>query len=297
MLHDTAARVIAVAGLALLPALGPAHGASAEAASPPRADGPSTAVRLDYHVPQGTTLEAGDPLWFSVRGMPPGWDTVEITSPALVEPITLTPLEKGSTESVQTNKAGTEHRIRPGLRPGVYPATATSHGRTLATTRLEVVAEGSAQISRFVIGPADAFPGTDVSAAVRPGSDVRLVLTDLRAAPGEDSVTVSSPVFDAPVTLTTGSPDDPGCKCDDGGTVYAGHARLRDDVPEGRYAVTALSHHGRETTNRQLTVTGKPVPHGPSRTAVATAAATAAALAFAAVLAWRRRSRRSAPGR
>ncbi|MEU0059928.1 hypothetical protein [Streptomyces sp. NPDC006334] len=294
MFHDTVARVMVVAGVALMPLLIPTHRASAEAANPPRADGPSTAVRLDYHVPQGRTLEAGDTLWFSVQGMPPGWDRVEITSPALVRPITLTPLKKGSTESVQTNKAGTDHRIRPGLRPGAYTATATSHGRTVATTRLKVTAEGSAEIGRFVIGPPDAFPGGEESAPVRPGSGVRLVLTDLRAAPGENSVTVSSPVFDTPVTLTTGSADAPGCKCDDGGTVYAGHARLRGDVPEGRYPVTALSHHGRQTTNRQLTVTGEPLPHGPSRTTVATAAAAAAALASAGVLVVRRRSRRAA---
>ncbi|MFJ9740016.1 hypothetical protein [Streptomyces sp. NPDC101166] len=289
-----AVRAVGVAALVFVPSLGPTQGASAESATPPRADGPSAAVRLEYHVPQGRILEAGDTLWFSVQGMPPGWDTVEITSPALVEPITLTPLKKGSAESVQTNKAGTEHRIRPGLRPGPYPATATSHGRIVATTRLEVAAEGSAEISRFVIGPADAFPGGDASAAVRPGSDVRLVLTDLRAAPGENSVTVRSPVFDAPVTLTTGSADDPGCKCDDGGTVYAGHARLRGDVPEGHYPLTALSHHGRQTTTRQFTVAGEPVPHGSSRTTAAAAAAATAALASVGVLIVRRRSRRAA---
>ncbi|MFJ3335132.1 hypothetical protein [Streptomyces sp. NPDC086766] len=271
--------------------------ASAEGTGPAPGGSPSAAVWLEYHVPQGNTLEAGDALWFSIEGMPPGWDKVEVTSPALRQPITLAPLRKGSTQSVQVNEAGTEHRVRSGLRPGTYPVVATSHGRTVATARLEVAAEGSAQIDRFVLGPRDAFPGGDEPASLRPGSDVRVVLTDLRAAPGEKYLTVTSPIFKGPLTIKTDSPEDPGCKCDDGGTVYAGHARLRGDVPDGRYTVTVVSHHGRQTTEQHVTVAGRPVTDGRPSWAVA-AGAAAAGLALAsggAFAARRRRSRKAEP--
>ncbi|MGQ4388986.1 hypothetical protein [Streptomyces sp. SAS_270] len=289
-----AVRAVGAAGLAVVSLLGAAAGASAEGANPPPADSSSAAVRLEYHVPQGRTLEAGDGLWFSIEGMRPGWDSVEVTSPALQEPITLTPVKKGSTQSVQKDEPGTDHRIRPGLRPGTYPATATSHGRTVATARLKVTAEGSAEISRFVIGPADAFPGSDTPAPVRPGSDVRVVLTDLRAAPGEDSLTVTSPLFDGPLTIRTDSSDDPGCKCDDGGTVYAGRTRLRDDLSKGRYTLTVVSHHGQQTTKQHVAVAGEPAAHGPSRVVTGAVAAAGVALAVGGVIAVRRRSRKTA---
>ncbi len=296
-LFRNAVRAVGVAGLAVASLLGAAAGASAAVTSPSAARGPSTAARLEYHVPQGRTPEAGDELWFSIEGMPPGWDRVEVTSPALQEPITLTPVKKGSTQSVQTNEPGTAHRVRPGLRAGTYPVTATSHGRTVATARLKVAAEGAAEISRFVIGPTDAFPGGDTPAPVRPGSDVRLVLTDLRAAPGEDSLTVTSPLFDGPVTIKTDSADDPGCKCDDGGTVYAGHTRLRDDVPKGRYTLTVVSHRGRQTTKQQVTVAGEPVAHGPSWAITGAAAVAGLAVAAGGVIAVRRRSGRASRSR
>ncbi|MGV9245419.1 hypothetical protein [Streptomyces sp. NPDC003710] len=269
--------------------------ASADGADPAPGGSPSAAVRLEYHVPQGSILEAGDALWFSIEGMPPGWDKVKVTSPALQEPITLAPVKEGSTQSVQVNDAGTEHRIRSGLRPGTYPVTATSHGRTVASAQLKVAAEDSAQIGRFVIGPRDRFPGSDKPVSVRPGTDVLVVLTDLRAAPGENSLTVTSPIFKNPLTIKTGSPDDPGCKCDDGGTVYAGHARLRGDVPEGRYTVTVVSHRGQQTTKQHVTVVGRPVTDGGSSWAVTGGVAAAGlALASGGVFAMRRRRSRKA---
>ncbi|MER6737239.1 hypothetical protein [Streptomyces puniciscabiei] len=119
-----------------------------------------------------------------------------------------------------------------------------------------------------------------------PGSDVRVVLTDLRAAPGEDSLTVTSPVFKGPLTIKTDSPDDPGCTCDDGGTVYAGHGQLRGDVPGGRYTVTVVSHHGQQTTKQHVTkqhvtIAGQPVADGgdPSWAVTGGVAATGLALA------------------
>ncbi|MEU6773290.1 hypothetical protein [Streptomyces sp. NPDC046759] len=288
---------VGVVGLAVVPLLGGAAGASAESASPAPGAGPSPGVRLAYHVAQGSALEAGDALWFSLEGMPPGWDKAEVTSPALQEPITLTPVQKGTTQSVQVDGEGTQHRIRSGLRPGTYPATATSHGRTVATARLEVAAENSARIDRFVIGPRDALPGSGTPASLRPGSDVRVVLTDLRPAPGENSLTVTSPVFGGPLTIRTDSPDNPGCTCDDDGTVYAGHARLRGDVRDGRYTVTVVSHHGQRTTKQHVTIAGRTVTDGgPSWAVTGGVAAAGLALASGGVFTVRRRrSRRAEP--
>lgn len=271
---------------------------AAEGASPAPGGSPSPAVRLEYHVAQNLALEAGDDISFSLDGMPPGWDKVEVTSPALQEPITLTPLKKGSTQSVQVDAPGTDHRVRSGLRAGTYPVTATSHGRTIATAQLKVAAGNSAQIDRFVIGPRNAFPGSGTPASLRPGSDVRVVLTDLRATPGEKSLTVTSPIFKDPLTIKTDSPDNPGCKCDDDGTVYAGHGQLRGDVPNGRYTVTVVSHHGQQTTKQHVMIAGQPVAEGggPSWAVTGGVAATGLALASGGAFAVRRRrSRKAAP--
>lgn len=284
-----------VAGLAVTCLFGAAAAASAEGGYPASGGSPSAAVRLEYHVPQGNTPEAGDGLWFSIEGMPSGWDKVKVTSPALEKPITLAPVMKGSTQSVQVNEPGAEPRIRSHLHAGTYPVTATSHGRTVAVARLRVKAEGAAQIDRFVIGPRDALPGSAEPASLRPGSDARVVLTDLRAAPGEDSLTVRSPIFAAPLTIRTDSPDDPGCKCDDGGTVYAGHGQVRGDVPEGRYTVTVVSHHGQQTTKQHVLIAGRPVRNGGSSWAVTGGAVAAGlALAFGGGLVMRRRRTRKA---
>ncbi|WP_244189466.1 hypothetical protein [Streptomyces incarnatus] len=266
--------------------------ASAEGAS--QAPG----VRLEYYVNQNLPLEAGDAISFSLEGMPPGWDKVEVTSPALQEPIILTPLKKGSAQSVQVEAPGTDHRVRPGLRAGTYPVTATSHGRTVATTQLKVLAENTAQIYRFVIGPRNASPGYGTPASLRPGSDVRVVLTDLRPAPGENSLTVTSPIFKGPLTIKTDSPDDPGCKCDDGGTVYAGHGQLRGDVPGGRYTVTVVSHHGQQTTKQHVVIAGRPVADGDGTSWAVTGGVAATGLALASGGAFavrRRRSRKTEP--
>ncbi|MFF8989028.1 hypothetical protein ACF09H_03455 [Streptomyces sp. NPDC014983] len=254
---------------------------------------PAPGVRLEYHVPGGRLLTAGDPLWFSIDGMAPGWDRVTVASLALEKPVFLVPVRKGARQSTELDEIAAP-LVRPGLRAGTYPVTATSHGRTVATARLRVAAADAAEISRFVIGPTNRLPGGDTPAPVRPGSDVRLVLVDLRPA-SEDSLTVRSPIFAGPVTIRTGSADDPGCKCDDPGTVYAGHARVRGDVPAGRYPLTAVSHHGRQTTERHVTVVGAPAGHGGGHGPAIGAAATAGAVLVAgAVVAVRRRARATA---
>ncbi|MGW1895555.1 hypothetical protein ACWCP6_35725 [Streptomyces sp. NPDC002004] len=290
----SAARGMAVTGLVLAPLLGAPAAAYAEGAGPAPTGSASAAARLEYVTPQGRRVEAGDALWFTIEGMPPGWDVVTVTSPALVEPIALTPVKKGATRSVQVDKPGSRHRIRSGLHAGTYPVTATSHGRTVATARLKVAAEGSAEIGRFVIGPKDAFPGSDSPAGVRPGSEVLVVLTDLRPAPGENSLTVTSPVFDGPLTLRTGSADDPGCKCDDGSTVYAGHTTVRDDVAKGQYTLTVVSHHGQQTTRQRVTVAGAPVADRHHWMIGGALAAGGVALVVGGGIAVRRRSRKAA---
>ncbi|MGV4928191.1 hypothetical protein K2224_38075 (plasmid) [Streptomyces sp. BHT-5-2] len=209
----------------------------------------------------GVRVEVNGPVEFEVAGMPAGTDEVTVTSPALIEPVPLTPLGKGSVQFVQTGAPGTRHRIRGDIAPGTYPVTATSHGRIVATARMAVVAEGPAVIGRFVVGDAKRpLPGDGERSAVRPGSDVIVVLTDRQPAAGETSLTVKSPLFDGPLTLREGE-DDPGCKCDDGSRLFGGHTAVRDDIPAGRYLMTVVSHHGQETTTRQVTVAGPPVPH------------------------------------
>ncbi|MCZ1012759.1 hypothetical protein [Streptomyces noursei] len=224
---------------------------------------------------------------FRVEGMAPGWDRVEVTSPALDKPVILVPLKKGARES-----SGLEwSMIRSGLRAGTYPFTATSHNRTVATLSLKVAAEGPAEIRRFVIGPQKAF--SDAPAPIRPGVDVRVIVTVEGTALG-DSLTVRSPVFSDPMTITTNSADDPGCKCDDGGgVVYAGHTRMREDVPEGRYTLTAVSDHGKRIAEQYVTIAGAPVEHGPSWMVLG-AVAAGVALAVGGVIAVRRRSRTTA---
>ncbi|WP_444477824.1 hypothetical protein [Streptomyces inhibens] len=255
-------RVVAVAGLVLVPVAGPVSGASAYGGMAAAAGGnPSGGPRLMYFGNQGR-VENGEPVWFSIEGLRAGWDTVTVRSPALVEPIRLTPAKKGSAQSAQVDAPGSHHRIRGDIAPGMYPVTATAHGRTVATTRLKVTARGSAMIGRFVIGPKDAFPGSDTPADVRPGGEVLVVLTDRQPASGEDVLTVTSPVFDGRVAIRRDSADDPGCKCDDGATVYAGRATVRGDVLAGTHPLTVISHHGRQTTTRQVTVAGEPVGQG-----------------------------------
>src|SRR5205807_550904 len=98
---------------------------------------PSAGIRLEYDVPMGRLLVSGDSEpEFRVEGMAPGWDRVEVTSPALDKPIILVPLKRGARESMVLGWAG----IRSGLRAGTYPFTATSHGRTVATVSLKVAA-------------------------------------------------------------------------------------------------------------------------------------------------------------
>ncbi|MFH8340476.1 hypothetical protein [Streptomyces sp. AM6-12] len=282
-----AVRVLGVAGLATAPVLGAAAGAVADEV------GPGTAgVRLEYYVPGQRLLAPGESLWFGIEGMPPGWDRVEITSPALQKPALLVPAKKGARESTEPADDGGP-RIREGLRAGSYPVTATSHGRTVATTRVKVIGEDAAEVFRFVIGPAGALPGGTTPARVRPGSDIQVLLNDLRGDPEETSLTVTSPVFTGPVTIRTGSPDDPGCKCDDPGTVYAGRGRVRPDVAPGRYPMTVKSHHGKQTTTRHVTVAGEPVAHGPSPAAIGAVSAGAAVLVAGGVIAVRRRRSRT----
>ncbi|MGV4926512.1 hypothetical protein K2224_14735 [Streptomyces sp. BHT-5-2] len=65
----------------------------------------------------------------------------------------------------------------------------------------------------------------------------------------------------------------------------------REDAPQGRYTLTVVSHHGRQTTKQHVTVVGAPVGHGPSWTVPG---AVAAARTAGGVIAVRRRSRTTA---
>ncbi|MEU5437970.1 hypothetical protein AB0G73_32005 [Streptomyces sp. NPDC020719] len=142
--------------------------------------------------------------------------------------------------------------------------TAASDGRVVASANLVVTAPAPAEITRFVAGRRGTPLGVDDATpkvVVRPGSTVVVLLADVHAARNEDALTVKSTAFREPLTIKTDSPDDPGCKCTDGTTVYAGHTTLRADLPAGTYRITVTSHHGQNTSTADLKVAGSPEKH------------------------------------
>lgn len=231
------------------------HTLSAAAAASPSVD-----PRLEF---DWDKVEVGARVAVSITGMPPGWDQVIVTSPALKGPVALTPVSPGAPESSRFPKAKAE-AVRDDIAPGVYPVTAVSGGRPVATASLTVVPPAAADIARFVAGPKGGRLGVDDSTpkvVVRPGSDIVVLLADYHPARNEDALTVKSTAFTGPLTIQRGNSDAPGCKCDDGTTVYAGHTTLRDDIPAGTYPLTVVSHHGQQTSSAQLKVAGDPVRH------------------------------------
>ncbi|NUL02825.1 hypothetical protein HRW07_06085 [Streptomyces lunaelactis] len=257
-----AARAAAVTGLALLPLLGAVPGQAAEWRAPAAtaAPSPSGGPHLEF---DWDKVEVGGRVGVGITGMPPDWDVVTVTCPALKKPIRLTPERQGASQSRQFPDSKGED-VRSDIAPGTYPATATSDGRTVATAQLTVTPEAPASISRFVAGPKGGILGSGDSTpevTVRPGGEIVVLLADGNPARKEDSLTVKSKAFEGPLTIRTESEDDPGCKCDDGSTVYAGHTTLRDDIPAGTYSLTVVSHHGKKTSSAQLVVSGEPVTH------------------------------------
>lgn len=201
----------------------------------------------------------GGPIAFNALDVPAGTEEVVVTSPALVEPIPLTPYKAGSAQFAQVDSPGTHHDIRSDIPAGVYPVTATIRGRVVATVRLTVADKNALSVDRFVVHPKGAAPCSPDPAAVRPGSEVDVLVADTHPSRPETTLTVKSSAFERPVTIKKGA-DDPGCKGDDGDAVYGGRATVRDDVPPGRYTMTVVTGH--QSASRQLTVAGKPVPHG-----------------------------------
>lgn len=262
--------------------------------NPSPSAGMSSGVQAGPHLNllRGPVEPVGGGVWIKIEGMPPGWDTVTVTSPALTESIRLVPKEKGSTESSEAQK-GAGAAIRGDIAPGRYALTATSHGHTVATAELTVKPQDPAIIGRFVAGPkggnlgsADSTPNV----TVRPGAEIVVLLADALAAPDEESLTVKSPALPVHLTIKKDSPDDPGCKCDDGSTVYAGHATVRDDLRPGTYTLTVVSHHGQSTSTARLKVAGEPVT---SWRPWLIGAAAVLALAMAGGFALRHRRRRA----
>ncbi|MFE2324772.1 hypothetical protein ACFXD5_12785 [Streptomyces sp. NPDC059385] len=267
MLHR-AVRTVGVAGLALLSVLGyvPAAEAAAGVGVGVRGHGivgaamdePSGDARLVFQDEGQQPGEPGGEFQIGILGMPSGWDTVSVTSPALAQPVPLVPSAQGATDS-DRNAYEARASVPLGVAPGTYALTATSHGRTVATAQL-TVAFGPAMIRRFGI----LRPDTVLGDPVRPGSTVTVLLGDDHPMPGEGSLVAKSPAFTKDVRIRTNGPDDPGCKCDDGSTLYTGHTTLRDDLPPGTYPLTVVSHHGRETHTTQIVLAGKAVATGPS---------------------------------
>ncbi|HET6359064.1 hypothetical protein [Streptomyces sp.] len=257
-----AARAAAVTGLALLPVWGAVPGEAAQTRAPAvtAAPSPSGGPHLEF---DWDRVEVGGRVGVGIAGMPSGWEVVTVTSPALKRPVSLTPKRRGASESTQFPDLKGED-VRGDIAPGTYPVTATSDGRTVATAQLTVAPEAPASISRFVAGPKGGTLGGAESTpevTVRPGSEIVVLLADGNPGRNEDALTVKSKAFEGPMTIRTESADDPGCKCDDGSTVYAGHTTLRDDVPAGTYSLKVVSHHGKKTSTTQLIMDGEPVTH------------------------------------
>lgn len=275
-------RAAAVIGLALLtPWWGLASGASADSPAPTAPASAAPGPQLDFF--NGARVEAGDSFGVGIRDMPAGWDEVTVTSPALVKPIRLTPEAKGSRNSALLPAAG-GYPVRADTAPGTYTLTATSHGRAVATAPLEVAPVNSLTIRRFGV----LTPSQRMGDPVRPGSRVVVVLADDHFDQSGGSRVVRSPAFEHDVTIRTQSPDDPGCKCDDGSTLFAGHITLRHDLRPGTYPLTVVPGHGRRPVTGEVTVAGEPVSHsGPWLIG----AAVAGALALGAVGVLRRRAR------
>ncbi|MFD7028733.1 hypothetical protein ACFWAR_11940 [Streptomyces sp. NPDC059917] len=273
-----AAGAVCLTGLVLLGPVGPvgsaraASSAPAPSSSPAPPSSPATTAPGASATPAGPRLgfsgpfqfvETGGPIWIGVAGMPEGWTEAVVSSPALAEPVPLVPeppgLPGGEPGNGRPADQAHTYLVRADIAPGTYTVTLTSGGRTVVTAPLTVVAQGSAYITRFVLGPREEFLGGDASVAVRPGAEAVVVLTDYRPADGENSLLVKSPVFERPLKIVRNGPDDPGCKCDDGGTVFSGHARVRHGVRPGTYDMTVVSHRGKETTTRRVTIAGEPV--------------------------------------
>uniref|UniRef100_A0AAU2VF28 DUF4198 domain-containing protein n=1 Tax=Streptomyces sp. NBC_00003 TaxID=2903608 RepID=A0AAU2VF28_9ACTN len=271
-----AARACLVAGLLGLSA----GGVSAAAADTPRLTYFSSLPRI----------EVGGDVEFNAWDVPAGTDKVTVTSPALAQPIPLAPVEKGSHQFVQADRPGEPpYEVRGDISPGSYPATATVEGRVIATTRLTVVARGRVTADKFVIRPTDAPPCTNIPAPVRPGGDVKVLIADRRLGLDDDRLTIESPVFKHPLTVEKDA-DNPGCMGDDGAVVYGGHATLRDDIPEGQYAMTVVGRHRHQDITQQVTVAGRAVSRN-DRSWLTSGAIAAGILALAAAgfILWRRR--------
>ncbi|MFI9721993.1 hypothetical protein ACIHFE_20410 [Streptomyces sp. NPDC052396] len=228
----------------------------------------------------------GGPIAFNALNVPAGTEAVVVTSPALVEPISLTPDKQGSTQFVQVDKPGTHHDIRSNIPAGAYPVTATIRGRVVASVRLTVAAKNALSIDRFVIHPKGAAPCGSDPAAVRPGAEVDVLVADRHPSRSETTLTIKSSAFERPVTIKKGA-NDPGCKGDDGDTVYGGHATVRSDASPGRYPITVVS--GQQSASQQLVVAGKPVSNSQPWLTTGVIAAGAGILAALGFIVHRRR--------
>lgn len=234
---------------------GPAARTAVAGPSPSPSSGPRLVFREDGQLP----VEQGGEFRITILGMPAGWDSVSVTSPALVEPVQLVPRAEGATDSDPDRyQAGAS--VRMDASPGTYSLVATSHGSVIASAELKVSPYGPARIRRFGIWREETVLGDPV----RPGSRVNVLLGDEHPLPGEDVLVAKSPAFTRDVKIRTNGPEDPGCKCDDGSTLFTGHTTLRDDLPAGTYPLTVTSHNGRETHTTHITLAGEPV--NPSRT-------------------------------
>ncbi|MFI9723826.1 hypothetical protein ACIHFE_29915 [Streptomyces sp. NPDC052396] len=159
----------------------------------------------------------------------------------------------------------------------------------MAAAQLKALPQGPAEIRRFDLE----HKGREV----RPGGKVLIVLSDDHAAPDEHTVAVNSGAFGGSHNVKETGPDNPnnpGCKCDDGSTVYATWVTVPERTPAGTYTVTATGHHGQQISRKLLAVAGDETKANSWQPWVFVGGAGAAVLAAGAWLALSRRSRRAA---
>ncbi|MGK5640791.1 hypothetical protein ACSNOK_21125 [Streptomyces sp. URMC 126] len=269
----------AVVAPALLLPLTPAH---AETPSPPTPASPTAAARARLEVfglgPHGhTPVRAGALAAVRLSGMPSGWDKATIRARPADPNDGLSYLFPNQTEVAPRDGRATESADEYGRYttdcPGRYVVTAYYHDQPVASTEVTVEKTPySDYVRRFDVYPRYVTDPTDPAAQahrVRPGAEaaVSLAVDD----DGAGTLQAKSPAFEHPLDLRMHTSDDPGLRQDDenGPYVYAGHIRLRRNLPEGTYPVTVSSHGGRQSVTQNLIVSAKaeqpsPPPPGSS---------------------------------
>ncbi|KNB51017.1 hypothetical protein AC230_17870 [Streptomyces caatingaensis] len=210
--------------------------------------------------PKGhTSVRAGGIAAVRLSGMAPGWDKVTIDSDPRSKSLFLGPFDVSPRDRRATENAD-EYGQHVTGEPGRYRVTAHYRGREVASTEITVEnAPHADYLYRFDVYPrGGSVTGPAAEHRVHPGATAVMSVGVFSSGP--KALQARSSAFEQPVALRTGTDDDPQLRSDDGFVkVYAGHIRLRRDLPEGIYPVTVSSGRGLPTVTQNLIVSGRPV--------------------------------------